>query len=825
MVSALLWLSGLVAVSGVLSGLYASGRLWSIAVVLWLGALSLWSGAPAWLLWTLWIAATAVLLAINVRPLRRSLISARLLPWFRRSLPRLSRTEQEALDAGTVGWDRELFSGRPDWRRLRELPPPRLTAEEQAFLEGPVEALCAMLDDWRISDELHDLPPEVWRFLKEHGFFGMVIPKRYGGLGFSALAHSAVVMKVASRSFATGVVVMVPSSLGPGKLLLHFGTEEQRSHYLPRLARGEEIPCFALTSPEAGSDAASMTDSGVVCREDFAGRRDVLGIRLNWQKRYITLAPVATVIGLAFKLYDPQHLLGDTEDVGITLALVPVDTPGVRVGRRHRPMDQAFPNGPLAGKDVFIPLDWIIGGQSRAGQGWRMVVECLAEGRSISLPALATGACKLASRIGGAYAGVRRQFRQPIGRFEGVQEALARMAGHTYMAAAARSVTLAALDAGERPAVISAIVKYELTERMRKVVADAMDVQAGAAICNGPRNLLARMYMTVPIGITVEGANILTRCMIVFGQGAIRSHPYVLHEIVAARDPDAARGLRSFDELLFAHLGQSIGNLMRCLFHGVTGERSLRVPGTQDTRRYYRSITRMSAAFAVVADAALLTLGGELKRREQLSGRLADVLAQLYLISAALKHFEDQGALPEDLPLLDWGCQDALYRLQEGLYGLFANLPNRALAALLRTVTFPLGRSYRAPSDRLGQAAAAVLLAPSAARDRLTEGIYYPPGPDDALPRLEDALAHASAVEPVEQRLRERLRAGELQGGIEEAAVQALAAGLLGEQEAALVRTAAESRQAALRVDEFGEWRKEPSPWRQEPGQVADRSW
>ncbi len=561
-----------------------------------------------------WILFLFVAIPVNVRSLRRHLLSRRFYLLFRQLLPPLSRTEREALEAGTVWWDGELFRGNPDWDKLLGLPMPQLSADEEAFLAGPVEELCRMLDDWRIVAELQDLPAEVWRFIREKGFFGMIIPKEYGGLEFSALAHSQVIVKIASRSVTAAVTVMVPNSLGPAELLLRYGTKEQKEYYLPRLASGEEIPCFALTGPEAGSDAASIPDTGVVCRGMFAGE-EIIGIRLNWEKRYITLGPVATVIGLAFRLFDPEHLLGPHDEPGITLALIPADTPGITIGSRHSPLGIPFQNGPNQGKDVFIPLDWIIGGKSGAGQGWRMVMEGLAAGRSISLPALSTGGSKLVCRVAGAFAGVRRQFHLPIGRFEGIEEALARIAGNTYLLDASRTMTCGAVDQGERPSLISAIVKYHSTERMRRIVNDGMDVLGGSGISLGPRNLLGHLYQSAPIGITVEGANILTRSMIIFGQGLIRCHPYILKEMRAVTNPDAEAGLTEFDQLLADHIGFALNNAARALFLGITGGYTAKVPAGPG-RRYFQAATRFSAAFALTTDIALLSLGGALKRRE-----------------------------------------------------------------------------------------------------------------------------------------------------------------------------------------------------------------
>ena len=752
----------------------------------------------------LWIVFGAVACLFTVKPLRRHLLSRFALGWFRGALPPVSQTEQEALDAGTVWWDGELFSGIPDWRKLLALPKPELSAEERAFLAGPVEQLCAMLDDWKITHELYYLPPEVWRFIKEKGFLGMIIPKAYGGLGFSALAHSEVVTKLTTRSGTGAVSVMVPNSLGPAELLLHYGTEAQKNHYLPRLAKGLEIPCFALTGPEAGSDASSIPDVGIVCRANFQGRADVLGIRINWEKRYITLGPIATLLGLAFKLYDPDHLLGPKEDIGITLALIPTSTPGVSIGRRHFPLNSAFFNGPNSGKDVFIPMDWVIGGEEYVGQGWRMLMNCLAAGRSISLPANSVGIAKLAALTTGAYGRVRIQFRTPIGRFEGVEEALARIGGHTYMMDAARIMTAGAIDSGEKPAVISAIVKYHLTERGRMVINDAMDVHGGKAICMGPRNYLGRSYQQVPIAITVEGANILTRCMIIFGQGAIRGHPYILREIEATREADAEKAVRDFDEAFFGHLGFIISNAARAVFLGLTGGRLAAVPGDADTRPYYRQLTRWSAAFAFATDLAMLILGGPFKRKEKLSARLGDVLSQLYLCSAALKRYEDGGRRCDELPLLHWSLQDALYRLQSALAGLAENFPGAPARALLRIVTFPAGRPHVPPSDALGHRVASILLEPSAVRDRLTEGVYIPGNEEEPIAQLEQAMRAAIGVEGIYERIYSAARSGRISGRTpDELAAHAEQTGVIERAELQALTRAKALRRAVIMVDDF----------------------
>jgi acyl-CoA dehydrogenase len=656
----------------------------------------------------------------------------------------------------------------------------------------------------------HDLPPEVWRFIKDNGFFGMIIPKEYGGLGFSALAHSAVVMKIATRSITAAVTVMVPNSLGPAELLLHYGTKVQRDHYLPRLARGEEVPCFALTAPEAGSDAASMQDSGTVCFGKFEGER-VLGIRLNWRKRYITLGPVATVLGLAFKLYDPRHLLGGKTEYGITCALIPTNTKGVKIGRRHSPLNQCFMNGPNEGRDVFIPIDWIIGGPDYAGQGWRMLMESLAAGRSVSLPALSTGGSKLVSRAVGAYARVRTQFNQPIGHFEGIEEVLARIGGHTYLMEAARKLTCGYVDQGQKPLVISALMKYHLTERMRQVVNDGMDILGGRGISMGPGNFLGRIYQAIPISITVEGANILTRNMIIFGQGALRCHPYLFDELQTLKMKEAAAVVR-FDHLIGKHLQHILANGARTLFMGLSGARLIGTPGGGPLHHHYQRLTRMSSAFALLADSTLLLLGGNIKRSENLSARLGDIHSQLYLCSAVLKQFEDNGQPREELPLARWALEDALFAMQKSFHHLLRNLPNRPLAWLLRTIIFPLGRRWASPNDVLNHQVAALLLEPSEARDRLTEGMHISTQNGEPIAILEEALKKIIAAEPLERELRHAVKAGRIVAGNDDEQLhEAVVRKILSEHEAAQLRQARELRHAAISVDDFPHdyWREE----------------
>jgi len=688
----------------------------------------------------------------QLRLWRRDVVTRPLLGWYRKRIPPMSDTEREAIEAGTVWWDAALFTGKPDWSVLLRAPKAILSEEEENFLSGPVEELCALLDDWRIEHELHDLPPEVWAFIKANRFFGMIIPKRYGGLGFSAQAHSAVVSKISTRSIAAAVTVMVPNSLGPAELLLHYGTDAQKDYYLPRLATGEDIPCFALTGPEAGSDASGMPDVGVVCRGMFEGR-EVLGLSVTWEKRYITLGPVATVMGLAFRVRDPDHLLGDTVDLGISVALIPTATPGVNIGRRHLPVGQAFMNGPNSGKDVFIPMDWLLGGQTRIGQGWRMLVECLAAGRGISLPALSAGGIKLAARTTGAYSRIRKQFGVPVGKFEGVQEGLARIAGSAYLMESMRRLTAVAIDMGEKPSVLSAIAKSHATEMMRKVINDAMDIHGGKGIIEGPRNYLANVYHAMPVSITVEGANILTRSLIIFGQGAIRCHPYLYKEMQAARDEDKERGLADFDALIWRHLGHMIVTKWRAFFHNLTGGWFASAPTAGKATGIYRQLARASASFAYVAEVAMVLLGGALKRRESLSARLGDALSHMYMLSAALKRFEDDGRPEADLPLLKWSAAHSLYEIQNALDGVLANFPFPPLGWLMRIIVFPLGRHRHPPKDKLSGRIADLLLAPSATRDRLTAGIYIGPA-DQPVGQLDVALEAVIEADATLGRLR-----------------------------------------------------------------------
>lgn len=713
------------------------------------------------------VAVCALLLAAAAIPLllndfRRQSITAPLLKIYTKILPPLSETERVALEAGTVGFEGELFSGKPDWDKLLTLPAPALTAEEQAFLDGPCETLCGMVDDWDITHVRADLPPEIWEFCKQQKFFGLIIPKEFGGLGFTALANHKVIQKLASVSTVLSSTVGVPNSLGPGELLMHYGTDEQKRHYLPRLADGREIPCFGLTGPFAGSDATSIPDYGIVCTGQWNGA-EVVGIRLTFDKRYITLAPVATLIGLAFRLYDPEHLLSEKEDLGISLALVPRETPGVQVGRRHFPLNSPFQNGPIHGKDVFVPLSQLIGGEEYAGKGWQMLVECLSIGRSITLPSTASGGAKIAAVVTGAYARIRKQFGLSIGRFEGVEEALARIGGNAYAISALSQAAAAAVARGELPAVPSTIAKYHCTEMGREVVRDAMDIHGGKGIILGPKNYLGRGWQATPISITVEGANIMTRSLMIFGQGAILCHPYVLKEMRAAANPDAHTRLADFDRYLFAHIGAAISNAARSWWFGLTAARLGRAPGDAYTRRYYRKLNRYSAALALCADTAMLTLGGKLKFKEKLSGRLGDVLSQLYIACAMLKRYEDNGHPASEQPLLAWAFHDAVHKIEVALSGALRNYPIRPVGWLLWMLVFPWGRRAQPPSDRLGRRAAALLMSPSNARDRLAEGVFLTPSENNPAGRINSYLPKVILAEPVERKFLKAVKAGEIQ--------------------------------------------------------------
>ncbi|MBB1463240.1 acyl-CoA dehydrogenase [Vibrio sp. SG41-7] len=782
-------------------------------------ALTLFGGVAV----TGWLCYLLAIAIFAVPAIRQTIISQKALSLFKKVLPAMSQTEKEALEAGTVWWEAELFKGKPEWKKLQNIADPKLSEAEQAFLDGPVNTVCEMVNDYQVTHELADLPPEVWQYLKDHKFFAMIIKKKYGGLEFSAYAQSLVLQKLTGVSSVLSSTVGVPNSLGPGELLQHYGTEEQRNHYLPRLAEGKEIPCFALTSPEAGSDAGSIPDYGIVCKGQWQGE-EVLGMRLTWNKRYITLAPVATVLGLAFKLRDPDGLLGDKQELGITCALIPTDLKGVKIGNRHSPLNVPFQNGPTQGDDLFVPIDFIIGGQKMAGQGWRMLVECLSVGRGITLPSNSTGGIKSAALATGAYARIRRQFKQPIGRMEGVEEPLARLAGNAYVMDAASNLTVAGIDLGEKPSVISAIVKYHCTHRGQRSIIDAMDIVGGKGICLGPSNFLARSYQGAPIAITVEGANILTRSMIIYGQGAIRCHPYVLNEMEAAYS-ESSDALDKFDSALAGHVSFTLSNLVRSLWFGLTDGRGSDTPTPvnktdKQTQRYYQKLNRYSANLALLSDISMAVLGGSLKRRERLSARLGDILSQLYLGSATLKRFESEGSHAEDLPLVHWGMQDSLRQTEVAIDEFLANFPNPVIGRLLRVVLMPFGRIRRAPNDKLDSQVASILQTPSETRSRIGRGQYLEATEYNPVGKIEKALEVILQAEPLFDKVCKETHQKRAFLRLDLVAQLGLEKGILNEQEAALLVSAEEHRLYTINVDDFAP--EELAAKSQYPGQSID---
>ncbi|RJX71695.1 acyl-CoA dehydrogenase [Vibrio sinensis] len=757
-----------------------------------------WFGSVGTISWLVFIFIAAL---ISVPQLRQPLISAKALILFRKVLPAMSQTEKEALDAGTVWWEADLFKGNPDWNKLHDIKAPTLSQEEQAFLDGPVSEVCSMVNDYQVTHELADLPPHIWQYLKDHKFFAMIIKKQYGGLEFSAYAQSLVLQKLTGVSSVLSSTVGVPNSLGPGELLQHYGTQEQKDHYLPRLAAGKEIPCFALTSPEAGSDAGSIPDYGIVCHGEWEGKQ-VLGMRLTWNKRYITLAPVATVLGLAFKLRDPDGLLGDKPELGITCALIPTHLKGVEIGNRHFPLNVPFQNGPTQAQDLFVPIDFIIGGQKMAGQGWRMLVECLSVGRGITLPSNSTGGIKSAALATGAYARIRRQFKQPIGQMEGVEEPLARLAGNAYVMDAASSLTVAGIDLGEKPSVISAIVKYHCTHRGQRSIIDAMDIVGGKGICLGPSNFLARSYQGAPIAITVEGANILTRSMIIYGQGAIRCHPYVLKEMEAAYSTDS-HALQQFDAAIAGHVSFALSNFVRSFWLGLTDGRFSPAPVNDQTQRYYQQLNRYSANIALLSDISMATLGGSLKRKERISARLGDVLSQLYLSSATLKRFDEEGRHAEDLPLVHWGLQDSLHQTEQAIDELLANFPNRWVAKALRVVLMPFGQVRRAPNDKLDSKVAQIIQTPSETRSRLGRNQYLNATEFNPAGRIEHALEVILSAEPIFKTICKAIDERRPFVGLDSIATIGLEKGIISQSEAEILIEAEKQRLYVINVDDF----------------------
>ncbi|MES0384584.1 MAG: acyl-CoA dehydrogenase [Hyphomicrobium sp.] len=741
---------------------------------------------------------------LAVPAIRRAVLIAPVFKFIKGMMPKISDTERQALEAGTVGFDAELFSGTPDWDKLRSVAPVVLTSEEQAFLSGPTEELCGMINDWQMRHTEAEVPEDIWDYVKKHGFLGMLISKEHGGLGFSAQAQSLIIGKIASRSPDVVTVVMVPNSLGPGELIEKYGTKEQMAHYLPRLAAGEEVPCFALTGPTSGSDAATMRDIGIVTRGQHDGK-DVVGIRLTWDKRYITLGPNATLLGLAFRLFDPDKILGKGENIGITVAMIPTTHPGVNIGRRHLPSGNAFPNGPNWGKDVFIPIDWVIGGEKMVGQGWRMLMECLSAGRAISLPSSATGGAKALLRFTTAYGRIRKQFGLPVARMEGIEEPLARMIENAYACEAARGVTAAMVSRGERPSVLSALMKYQTTERMRQSVNDAFDVHGGRAICDGPSNYLQSAYQMVPVGITVEGANILTRTLITFAQGALRSHPYLFDEIHAAQDLDSERGQEKFEKAFGDHIAFSVSNACGAFFHNLTGGHFGAQPEhSAGQAQWYRQLGRASRNFAFVADVTVVILGGGLKTKQKLTGRLADALSELFFVACVLKRFEDDGKLSSDKDIVDLAAANGLFRFQEAMCGVIDNFPVAPLRWLMRTVVFPLGRPYRPASDDLGHRVVRLVLNVPEVRDRLTCHIYVSQDVEDPTGLLEVTLKKVVAAEETEKKLERAIRAGTVRRyhGMDWIG-DAVAKGVLTESEGQLLREVEALTARVIAVDDF----------------------
>lgn len=795
-------LIGIFVYLSVLAAKRASLDVWGVAGFALLTLATLIADVQGLTLGIIWTIAVLIFILLRVQWVRQLLLSRWMLKYYLRVKPSLSATEAEAIRAGTVGWDAQIFMGHPDWQQLFNYRAPALSEAEQAFIDGPVNALCAMLDDWDICHNRADLPPAVWQFIREQGFLGLIIPESYGGKGFSAYAHSQIITKIASVSMTAGVFVSVPNSLGPAELLVRYGTDAQKDYYLPRLAQGIDIPCFALTGPTAGSDATSMPDKGMICQGQFEGK-STLGIKLNWDKRYISLAPIATVIGLAFKLYDPDHLLGDKTDLGITCALIPADLKGITIGRRHLPTAVPFQNGPTQGRDVFIPLDWIIGGIDMAGQGWRMLAECLAAGRSISLPSAGVGSSEMALAATSAYVAIRQQFKQPIGHYEGIQSVLGRMVGLTYIANAARLLTMSMIDAGEHPSVISGIMKYHATEIGREVVTHAMDIHAGKGICMGPRNYLARMFMASPISITVEGANILTRNMIIFGQGAIRCHPFALQEMELVNLTDKKAQLAAFDELVFQHLGFTWQNGFASFGYAISGGRWIGATHGP-LHRYLQQYTRLSTAFAFAVDIAMLGLGADLKRREGISARFADALSYLYLASAVMKYHYDKQFLAEDKPVFTWAMEHLFAKTAAALEGIVRNFPHPWLRYKLRGAIFPFGNHFAPPKDALTFQLAEWIQIPSSSRDQLIADAYLEPTLFNWVGKMQDVLVRQDKLALLESQLKRFIKQHKLGKESYQAQLNAaVAESWLTEDEALQLKQLEQDRQQIIAVDDF----------------------
>lgn len=757
------------------------------------------------LLAILMLALTAGVAILGQVSLRKKLLSRSIFQWFRSVLPAISQTEQEAIDAGTVWWDGELFSGKPQWSKLLDLPKPSLTEDEQAFMDGPVNELCGMADKWDINHNTAVIPENIVKFIKDKGFLGMIIPKAYGGLELSGIAQSEVLSRTSICGGCIGNFIGVPNSLGPGELLIKYGTEDQKKYYLPRLASGLEVPCFALTGPLAGSDATSLPDRGIVCQGKFKGK-EILGIKLTFEKRYITLAPIATLIGLAFQLEDPDHLIGDKDEYGITCALIPRETKGISIGRRHKPIGDAFINGPIFGKQVFIPLDYIIGGVGMAGKGWTMLVNCLSVGRCITLPSISDGYAKQMLSGTSAYASLRQQFGLPISLFEGVQKPLARIAGFSYIIHASVMHTVQALSYGEKPSVASAILKYHTTEMARQCSIDAMDIQGGKAVMTGPKNYVADAYSSIPILITVEGANIMTRNLMIFGQGATRSHPYVLREMELASMVLNAETVSEFDKTFFSHVGFTLSNAARSLILGLTGAKLGAVEGSPLLEQHYRDLNRLSSAFALVADVSMLTLQSKLKFKEMLSARLGDLLSSLYLASMVLKHYESEGCPEEEYPLVQWSMNYLTHRYQVAMQEIIQNYPSKLLAAKLRFLVFPLGARFNPPSDLLDTQISNLFTQDTDIRRRHLATVYVENTPTNPLGQLEAVFKQRDELKPLFDKIREAVKAGDVKRGLGRFQIQmAQTASVITETEAKLLLNYNAALMEVIHVDHFDE--------------------
>lgn len=789
------WLGGLTALAFMRAQLITT----TIAIGAGLLITTLFSSLHWFWLLLFWAAFAGCAFFLNHPQYRRRYLINPAFEGMKNSIPNMSETERVALEAGTVGWDAELFAGNPQWEKLMTMNPPKLNEEEQAFLDNQVNTLCEMVNDWQVTHVDFDLPENAWRYIKDEGFFALIIPKKYGGKGFSAFAHSEILAKLAGRSLTLASTVAVPNSLGPAELLLHYGTQEQREYYLPRLARGEEIPCFALTGPQAGSDAGSIPDTGIICKGSFEGK-EIIGIKLNWDKRYITLAPIATLLGLAFKLYDPDELLGNKKELGVTCALIPTNLPGITIGRRHLPLSIPFQNGPTQGEDVFIPLDWIIGGASMAGHGWRMLVECLSTGRAISLPSSSMGGARIAILAAGAYCRIRRQFKTALASFEGIQEVLARSAGFTYISEAVRCLTVAMIDAGEKPSVPGAISKYHVTEMGRKIANDVMDMHGGKGIMMGPNNYIASSYHGVPIGITVEGANILTRNMIIFGQGAVRCHPFILKEMQALQHDN----MQDFEHYLGQHISYTLSNVARSFFHGLTFSKFASSPVLNVTKPYFQELTRASSAFALVADITMALLGGKLKFKESLSARLGDLLSMMYLMSATLKRYQDQGQNETDLPLVKWSMEYCLAQYWQTMNQLLKNLPHRGVRIALKAIIMPWGVPQHAPIDKLNKEITELLTTSTQTRARLGGNIFISSMENDPIAILERTFNEVTRLTPLLKRLNDAAKSSELaQGPFALTIEAALKAKIITDEEAKQLYEMDELVQAVIAVDDF----------------------